>query len=156
MKLPPEYIAYKEASVPGIIGLAIIGSMKTKFPLVNKLLFNPALLNVDLIIEKLKAAKKELEFEKLLQKTSYLLSSSFFLSAILNFGLAKYLLVSEPGSEAFNEELGKMTLMSYPVIVVPSMIIMVFALYTMMNGIKKMTGLTVEDILHQPPAKTKK
>ncbi len=156
VKLPPEWIAYKEASIPLIIGITILVSMKTKFPLVHKLLYNKAILNVEKIDLILVAGNKQAQFDKILAKTSYLLSSSFFLSAALNFGLAKYILVSEPGSEAFNEELGQMTLLSYPVIVVPSMIIMVLALFTMLSGIKKLTGLTVEEVLHQPAEKAKK
>lgn len=156
IKLPPEWIAYKEAAIPLIIGISIVGSMKTKFPLVQKILYNDAILNVEKINSLLEAGNNKAAFGKILAKTSYLLAFSFFLSAALNFALAKYLLVSEPGSEAFNEELGQMTLLSYPVIVLPSMVIMIIALFTMISGIKKLTGLTLEDVINQPPEKVKK
>ena len=34
---------------------------------------------------------------------------SFLVSAILNFGLARYIVKSQPGTEEFAAELGKMT-----------------------------------------------
>ena len=94
-------------------------------------------------------------FEQLLNKTSLLLSLSFFLSSILNYGLAKWILVSEPGTPSFNEELGRMTALSYPVIVLPSMVIMMIALWVLMRGIKNLTGLTLEDVFNAPDKKAK-
>ncbi|SMF69414.1 VC0807 family protein [Pseudobacteriovorax antillogorgiicola] len=148
IKLPPHWIAVKEATVPALIGCAIIISLRTKYPLVKKLLFNENIINVNLVHERLANKNNETAFEKLLVQTSYLLASSFFLSAFLNFALAKYILVSEPGSQAFNEELGQMTALSWPVIVIPSMIVMFFALYKLLNGIKKLTGLSLEEVMH--------
>ena len=55
-------------------------------------------------------------------------ASSFFLSSALNYILAKMILVSEPGTTAYTEELGRMTALSYPVIVIPSMILLIAAL----------------------------
>lgn len=153
IKLPPHWIAVKEASIPALIGTAILASLKTEFPLVKKLLFNENIMNVDLVHEKLKANESESKFERLLVQTSYLLSSSFFLSSALNYGLAKYLLVSEPGTQAFNEELGQMTALSWPVIVLPSMVIMFLALFKLLKGIKKLTGLELEQVLHAQPSK---
>ena len=41
-----------------------------------------------------------------------MIASSFFLSAVLNYSLAKILVKSQPGTEAFNAELGRMTALS--------------------------------------------
>ena len=67
-------------------------------------------------------------FDRTLNVASWLLASSFFLSAVLNFVLAKLIVKSPAGSVAFNEELGRMTALSYPVIALPSMIVMMGAL----------------------------
>ncbi|MFW7380155.1 MAG: VC0807 family protein [Oligoflexus sp.] len=151
VKLAPHWIAIKEASVPTIIGAAILLSLKTEFPLVKKLLVNDTILNLDLIHEKLALKSNELAFDRLLVKASYLLASSFFLSAALNYGLAKYLLVAEPGSTQFNEQLGQMTALSWPVIVLPSMAVMMFALFRLISGIKQLTDLELEQILKSQP-----
>ena len=42
---------------------------------------------------------------------------------------------------------------SWPVIVIPSMAIMMVTLWLLLKGIKEMTGLELEDILHAPPPK---
>ena len=154
IKLPPEWIAIKEAAIPALIGIAILASMRTEFPLVKKIIFNDTLLNVDLVNSQLDKHDKQADFAGLLQNTSYLLAGSFFLSSVLNYILAKTLLVSAPGTEAFNAELGQMTFLSYPVIVLPSTAILMFALFRLVKGVKSMTGLELEQILHgaQKPA----
>ena len=146
VQLPPHWIAVKEAAIPAIIGVVVLGSLRTKYPLVRKLLYNENIINIDLVDEKLQERKNHDLFEKLLVKSSYLLSASFFLSAVLNYGLAKYILKSEPGTVAFNEELGQMYSLSYPVIVLPSFVVMIYALWQLQAGIKDLTGLKLEDI----------
>jgi len=49
------------------------------------------------------------EFDQLLINASWILAGSFLLSAVLNYFLAVYLLTADPGTQAFNEQLGKMT-----------------------------------------------
>jgi intracellular septation protein A len=147
IKLPPHWIAVKEASVPAIIGGAILISLKTRFPLVKKLLVNDAILNLDLIKERLRVNQNEAAFDRLMVEASYLLATSFFLSAGLNYGLAKYLLVAEPGSAAFNEQLGQMTALSWPVIVLPSTVVMMVALWRLLRGVRQLTDLELEQII---------
>jgi hypothetical protein len=150
LKLPPEYIAIKEAAIPGLLGLAVLGSLKTRFPLVKTFMLNPTLMQVDKIHQAVDARQCRDSFERMLSNASVMLASSFFLSSALNYGLAKYLLVSEPGSEAFNAELGKMTAMSFPVITIPTMIVFIGAMFYLFSQIKKQTGLTIDDILINP------
>ena len=59
------------------------------------------------------------------------------------------LLKSPPGTAAFNEELGKMTALSYPVIVIPSMIIFALALFYLLRRLSKLTGLSFEEMMGQ-------
>jgi intracellular septation protein A len=147
VQLPVEWIAVKEAAVPSLIGIAIILSMRTQSPLVKKLLYNDAIINVDLVESRLETTHHKESFERLMVQSSYLLAGSFLISAILNFVLARVILTSATGTPEFNEQLGKMNALSWPVIVIPSMAIMMFALYRLMKGIKDLTGLEAEDIL---------
>lgn len=146
LQLDRHWIAVKEAAVPALIGVAIVGSLRTKYPLVKKLLYNDQVLHVERVNEALKEKNNEPAFERLLGTTSLLLAASFFVSAVLNYGLAQYILTSEPGTAAFNEELGRMTALSYPVIVLPSMLVLMLALFVLLRGIKKLTGLNMETI----------
>ena len=47
LKFPPEYIAIKEAAIPLLLGLAIIGSLKTPFPLIKKIMMTESLFDVE-------------------------------------------------------------------------------------------------------------
>ena len=153
IELPPEWIAIKEAAIPGIIGITILLSTFSRYPLVKKFLLNEAIMNVELVHETLKQKANETAFEQLLKRSSLLLSTSFFLSAFLNYALAKYLLVAEPGTTEFNQQLGQMTAYSWPVIVLPSTLVMGIALWQLVGGIKRLTGLELEQILKTQPAK---
>ncbi|MEZ4743415.1 MAG: VC0807 family protein [Bdellovibrionota bacterium] len=146
LKVDGIWFAVKEAAIPAVIGIAVIGSLKTKKPLIKSLLFNENIINVPLVNEALQTKNNQQDFDRLLIVTTWLFSASFFLSAILNFALAQYLLKSPAGTEDFNIELGKMTALSYPVIVLPCMIITGFAMYKLMSGIKLLTGLEFEQV----------
>ena len=147
-ELPVEWIAIKEASIPSLIGVAILLSMKTSSPLVQELLYNENVINVDLVDERLETAHHRTEFNKLLRNASIVLSLSFLLSAILNYVLAHIVLKSHPGTPEFNNELGRMHYLSWPVIVVPSTLILFFALWRLLKGLEKLTGLPQNEILN--------
>ncbi|NEQ51812.1 MAG: MFS transporter [Leptolyngbya sp. SIO3F4] len=150
LQLDAHWIAVKEAAVPLIIGLAVIVSLWTPFPLVKKLLFNDKIIDVNKINHILQEKGNTLQFEKKMTTATYLLATSFLVSAILNYVLAKIIIKSPSGTEAFNEELGKMTALSFPVIAIPSTIIMILALWFLVDGVKKLTGLELKEIFNDP------
>jgi len=150
LQLDAHWIAVKEAAVPLIIGLAVIVSLWTPFPLVKKLLFNDKIIDVNKINHILQEKGNTLQFEKKMTTATYLLAASFLVSAILNYVLAKIIIKSPSGTEAFNEELGKMTALSFPVIAIPSTIIMILALWFLVDGVKKLTGLELKEIFNDP------
>jgi hypothetical protein len=147
LKLPPEYIAIKEAAIPLILGLVIIGSLKTPFPLIKKIMMTDALFDVERLKEALREKGTEAIFEKRLVGLTWGLASSMFLSSGLNYILAKIVLKSEPGSEAFTAELGKMTFLGYFVIMIPCMVIMLFVLNKLFNTLTELTDLKLDDLL---------
>lgn len=153
LKLEPFWFAVKEAVVPTLIGLTVIVSQWTKKPLVRSLLFNEQVIDVPRVDAALDGRGQRAAFTRLLNGSSWLLAGSFALSAGLNFGLARYLITAMPDTPEFNEQLGRMTLWSWPVIVLPSMVIMMVALWRLFKGIERLTGLTMDEILHQPPEK---
>lgn len=149
LELDPKYIIIKEAGIPALFGLATLISLKTRYPLVKTLLYNDKILQIDKVSDALKRTNNETQFNGALVNASYLITVSFFVSSFLNYALAKYLLVSPPGTEEFNAELGKMTALSFPVIAVPATIMMMGALFYLFSQIKKLTELDLEDILIQ-------
>lgn len=153
MKVDNFWFAVKEAAMPSIIGIAVWASMFTKRPLVRQFLFNDQVMDVAKIESELDKVDKRPDFDRLLSSSTYLLVLSFAVSAVLNYVLARWLLTSPAGSSEFNAELGKMNVLSWPVIVIPTMIITVFALWRLISGIKNMTGLGLEEMMHAQPEK---
>lgn len=149
LKLPKEYIAYKEALIPSVIGIATLISTYTRFPLVKTFLFNDAFMDTHRVEQELESRQKKPEFNQVMKNATWMLACSFLLSAILNFVLAKWIVVSESGTDAFNSELGTMNLWSYPVIVLPCMVITMFAMFYVFKHIKRLTGLELEELMRQ-------
>jgi hypothetical protein len=147
LQLDPKWIAVKEAAVPAVIGLLVVLSLRTRFPIVRTFLYNERIIRVDEVEEALARHNNRQAFDRSLVKASWMLAASFFVSAVLNFALAKIIVRSQPGTTQFNEELGRMTALSYPVIVVPSMLIMIAALWYLFHSIRRLTALDLEQIL---------
>lgn len=147
LEIDPKYIAIKEAAIPAAFGIATLISLRTKYPLVRVFLFNDMVMKTEKVHEALEQRGAETAFDKALVVASAMLAGSFFLSSTLNYILARVLLVSTPGTEEFNAELGKMTALSFPVIALPAMLVMMAALFYLFRQIKLLTQLELEDIL---------
>jgi len=147
LKIDPEYIAIKEAAVPAIIGIAVLFTQKTKYPIVKVLILNDQIIYTEKLQSSLEANQATATFERILARCSYIVAGSFALSSVLNYILARIILVSPPGTTAFSEELGKMTALSYPVIALPSMIVMLVAVWHLFSQISKLTGENIENFI---------
>ena len=154
LELDPAYIAIKEAAVPALFGIATLVSLKTPYPLVKTFLYNDKILQTDLIAEALEKNSNSQLFEKCLANASWLVAGSFFLSSALNYILATMLITSPAGTVEFNEQLGKMTALSFPVIAIPAMLVLMGALFYLFRGITRLTGLKIEEVInHQDKQK---
>ncbi|MCA3952757.1 VC0807 family protein [Vibrio vulnificus] len=148
LELDTKWLALKEALIPGLIGLAVFGSTFTRYPLMQKMVLNDTVLNLDLITQRLKERGKTDTFERCLMSSNYLFASTFAFSSVMNYFLATWIVTSPAGTVEFNEELGKLTLYSYPVIAIPSMLMMFGIFYYVWRQIRSMTSLETEQIFH--------
>ncbi len=147
LELDQQWIAVKEAAIPGLIGFAVLGSTWTRYPLVKTMLYNPSVLDVGKISQQLEETRNSALFEARLLNATYFLSGTFFFSSLMNYVLAAIIVTSPTGTHAFNEELGRLTLLSYPVIAIPSTLMMMAILYYLWRTIHGMTGLAFEEIV---------
>ncbi len=147
LKVDPFWLAVKEAAVPTLIGLIVLGSNWTRWPLIRILVFNPTLFDVERVNAALASRGTTVPFELRLRTGTLWLAGTFFFSAVMNFILTRWIVTSAAGSEAFNEELGKLTLMSYPMIALPSMLMMMGLMWWLASGARKLTGLPLHDML---------
>ena len=150
--------AIKESALPAILGVITIITLKTKKPLVRIFLYNPEIIKVSLVDQKLTELGTKNNFDRLLVKCTWFIGLSFAVSAILNFILARMIVVTEPSVDkiAFNDEVGQMMGWSLPVISIPCMIVSGYAFWLLIKGIKQFTGLSMEEVMAQAPPAPKR
>ncbi len=153
LQLEPKWFAVKEAAFPLLLGIVCFGSVWTRYPLFKTLFFNPAVINISLVENRLQDGTAKTRITAAFNRSTIIVSLSFLLSAVLNFILTRRIVTSSPGSTDFNEQLGRLTALSFPVIALPCMVISMFALWYLIKEIKKITGLTLEQILNNPKGK---
>ncbi len=153
LQLDGFWFAVKDGVIPALIGLAVLTSMNAKAPLVEELLYNPQVIDVARIDVALAERNNRPAFVHLMKGSSRLLALSFFLSAGLNFGLARLIITAQPGTELFVQQLAKMHWASLGGAVLPSMAMMMYALWRLLKGVEQLTGLTLDEVLRQPPDK---
>ena len=86
LKLDVQWIAIKEAGIPLILGIVVVGSLKTRFPLVRKLLGK--MIKLDRVDAALREKGTAEVFERQLVRATYIVGASFFLSALGRDGAA--------------------------------------------------------------------
>ncbi len=153
MKLDGFWFAVKDGAVPLLIGLAVLASLRAKEPLVHEILFNPQVIDVERVDQALAARGTQAGFTQLMRRSSYLIAAAMLISAALNYGFARWIIVSPPDTEAFNAELGKMHWISMLGLSIPTVAIMMYALWRLLKDLEPLTGLTMDEILRQPPEK---
>lgn len=155
MKASPLVFAIKETTIPLLMGVFVIASLKLKRPFVSYFLSNPELINVTKLEDALDTPEKRVGLERLQVEASWIMAGSFLVSATLNFILARWLVTTDPrlsdaDYEAFTAQIGQMTWVSLLVITCATLPIMVWALIHLFKGIGKLTGLGLNDLMHDP------
>jgi hypothetical protein len=146
LKVDGFWFAVKDAAMPALIGVAVLLSLKSKQPLVRELLYNDQVINIPRVDAALIEREARPAFDRLLVKASYALTATFLVSAVINFAVARWIIRSEPGTPAFNAELGKMHSLGMVVMSVPAVIMLMIVLWRLIGGIRKLTGLETDDI----------
>jgi len=146
MKADGFWFAVKDAVLPTCIGATVLATLRTKTPLLREMIFNEQLVDVPRVDAALAERGEREAFERLMRRASVWLAVSFLVSAPVNFALARYILVAPPGTPEFNAQLGRMHVLVWPVIVVPSMIAMMIIFWKLMAGLSRLTGLSTDEI----------
>lgn len=147
LELDKTWMIAKETSIPLMIGIFVFVTEKTSKPLVKNIIGQ--VIDLDKITTAYKEHGLEGHFSKRLSRSSYMLGGTFFVSAALNFILAVVVLKGKPGSSEFVASIGRMTFLSYPVIAVPSMIMVGFIFWYLFKNLEKEVGLDFESVMKQ-------
>ncbi len=118
------------------------------------MLYNDMVLKLHLVNEKLNELNTEKQFHRHLKISTFYLAGSFYLSAFLNYILAQSVfknidpLLSENDKIiVLNEQIAEMTWKGYGVIMIPSMLVMFAIFWHLLHGIKKYTGLSLQEVM---------
>ncbi|MCO4793815.1 MAG: hypothetical protein KC493_08890 [Bacteriovoracaceae bacterium] len=104
LKLNKTWMIVKETAIPALMGIGVFVSAAMGKPLIK--LFLNQIMDIPKVDEAFKNKGHDQLFEKNMSLCNHFLAGTFFLSALLNFVLAVYVLQGEPGSTEFNESLG--------------------------------------------------
>ena len=143
-ELSPRWLAAKEAAVPLVFALFIIGSDYKGWPLVQ-LLFDRTLRR-DRVRDALEANGTTLAYRQLMSKTSWLWAGTMAASGVFRYVLAIVIVTSDPGTKEFNHQLGEMTALRIPLVSVPVGIMMVAMIWYMVRLTSRLTQLPARDI----------
>ena len=154
LKVGGFWFAVKDAAMPLAMGAGVLLSLRAKTPIVQEIFMNDQIMDVARVEAALAARGNRNGYQGLLKNVSLWLGAAFAASAGLNFCLARYLLKSPPGTPEFNAELGRMHVLSWPVIVLPSMVVMMFVFWRLVKGLRNLTGLTTDEIFRAPEPKS--
>ena len=117
------------------------------FSALRVLVFNAELFDVERVHAALEARRAAPAFERRLRTATLLLAGTFVFTAAASYGLTRWVVTSPAGSEAFNTELGRLTLLSYTLVALPAMAMMMALLLWLARGAKALTGLGLADML---------
>lgn len=148
LKMSGFWFAVKEAAVPIVLGAALPLSLRTRQPLVRTLLYNDQVLDTRRIEEALIERGNRGRFDGLLAWVSWVLGGALLASAVINFGLAWWLLPNESGTDEFNRQLAKLQVWSWPGSFVPISAGMFFAIFRLVKGLEALTGLSSNELFH--------
>jgi len=142
----------KEASIPLVLGFAILTSARTASPLLNVFLYNDNLFDIQKIEQKVAELGNKSAYQTLLMQSTRLFSASFFLSSAMNLCLALWFFrgfdhKAIDALEIYNGIIGKLTGWGFAVIGIPILGFLFLILRRLLKGLNVLTGLKDEELM---------
>jgi len=142
----------KEASIPLVLGIAIVFSARTPNSLLRVFLYNDKIFDIPKIEKRIADESLQAAYQSLLFKSTCLFATSFLLSAVINLGLSWFLFRSFDHSavdalEVYNGIVAKITGWSFAVVLLPVIGFLFFTLQRLVAGLKDLTGLGDDEIM---------
>lgn len=142
----------KEASIPLILGIAVIGSHFTGSPLLRAFLYTDSIFDIPKIEQRVRDMNADARYQKILLQATLMFAASFFISTALNFGLSVYFLhdldyMAANARELYNAKVAKVTGWSFAVIGVPILVFLFFTLRRLLKSLEALTGLKDDEMM---------
>jgi hypothetical protein len=142
----------KEALIPLILGIAILSSHRTASPLIRTFLYNDSIFDIPRIEKRVTELSAEHEYNRLLLGATRLFAGSFFLSSLMNLGLAQWFFHNFDATaidalETYNAIIARITGWGFAVIGVPILFFLFFTFKRLFNGLERLTGLKQDELM---------
>lgn len=142
----------KEASIPFVLGLAVIGSHYTASPLLRVFIYSDSLFDIPKIERRVDEIHGRERYQQILFQATLMFAASFFISTVLNFGLALYFLgdldhAAANARELYNERVAKLTGWGFLVIGLPILVFLFFTLRRLLANLGALTGLKDDELM---------
>jgi hypothetical protein len=142
----------KEAMIPLMLGIAILFSHRTANPLIRVFLYNDTLFDLPRIEGRIAELAAQSGYDKLLLGATRLFAASFFLSSLMNLGLAQWFFrgfdeKAIDALEVYNGIVAKITGWGFAVIGIPILIFLFFTLMRLLAGLRRLTGLQDNELM---------
>lgn len=142
----------KEALIPLVLGVAILTSHRSATPLIRVFLYNDTIFDIPKIENRIAEISAQAGYAKLLLGATKLFATSFFLSSLMNLGLAQWFFrgfdaTAVDALETYNAIIAKLTGWGFAVIGVPILIFLFFTLHRLLKGLGKLTGFKDDELM---------
>ncbi len=154
LELEGFWFALKEAAFPLLIGVGVLISHLIGEPFFKKLFWNATVFDIDKIESRIIERHQNHDLiDRLFKRSNIAFAGSFFISSAMNFFLAHRIftkidsnLVAEARKAILNDQIARMTWQGYVVIALPLMVLMMGLIFYLVHELRKITGLTTEEI----------
>lgn len=144
LELDVRWFALKEAAVPALFGLGVTATAGTRWSVLEVMLAR--VLHVERVREALAERGTTARFAERLARSTRRVGAVFLASSAATLVLARWMVTSPTGSEAFAAELGRYTAMSFPAVGLPTALGMALVLRTLLAGLEEDTGRVLDDL----------
>jgi hypothetical protein len=142
----------KEAMIPLVLGVAILCSHRSTTPLIRVFLYNDTIFDIPKIENRVAEISAQDEYDRLLLGATKLFAASFFVSSLMNLGLAQWFFrgfdaTAADALEKYNGIIASVTGWGFAVIGVPILIFLFLTLRRLLKGLEKLTGLPEDQLM---------
>ncbi len=144
LKLEARWFVLKEGLVSVAFAVLTVASLWSPWPAVEVMWW--IVYDEDKVRAALAENGQTESFQRDLTRTTWWFGLVMLGAAIATWALAWYLVTADAGTTEFNEQLGRYTFLSFPVITFPSMGVMVYVMNKLMDATEEKTGKHSEDL----------
>jgi hypothetical protein len=142
----------KEASIPLVLGIAVLASHRSANPLIRVFLYNDSIFDIPKIETRVAETSAEPRYRSVLLGATRLFAASFFLSCVMNLVLVQWFFrgfdsTAIDALEKYNAIVARVTGWGFAVIGVPILVFLFFTLRRLLSGLREITGFSDEQLM---------